>query len=237
MKSYITSAQSPITDIQNLDESISSASLVNIPLKIILLGDISVGKTSIIRRFIEDDFINTYNCTMGVEFRLKSLILDEKHRLDLKIWDTCGEEKFRAITRQYYRDVNGVLLVFDLTNSLSFDQLNSWLQDLENCGEKDLSIIIIGNKCDLTIKREVDASKIKNFLKDKEDLLYSETSALTGEGIVDAFKTLCRKIMETNTIESIDAHNESLKHSRYEEFHRQMKIYNDKKEKYKNECC
>jgi GTPase SAR1 family protein len=65
---------------------------------------------------------------MGVEFRLKSLILDEKHRLDLKIWDTCGEEKFRAITRQYYRDVNGVLLVFDLTNSLSFEQLKNIAQ-------------------------------------------------------------------------------------------------------------
>ena len=237
MKSYITSTQSPETDIQNLDESISSSLVVNIPLKIILLGDISVGKTSIIRRFIEDDFINTYNCTMGVEFRLKSLILDEKHRLDLKIWDTCGEEKFRAITRQYYRDVNGVLLVFDLTNSLSFEQLNSWLQDLENCGEKDLSIIIIGNKCDLTLKREVDASKIKNFLKDKDYLLYSETSALTGEGIVDAFKTLCRKIMETNKMDNIDEHNESLKHSRFEGIHRQIKTFKDKKDKNKEECC
>lgn len=205
--------------------------------KVIMLGDVSVGKTAIVKRFVDNEFQSSYHCTVGVEYKIKSFKLDTSTTVNLKIWDTCGEEKFRAITRQYYRDVNGVLLVFDLTNSLSFEQLNSWLQDLENCGEKDLSIIIIGNKCDLTIKREVDASKIKNFLKDKEDLLYSETSALTGEGIVDAFKTLCRKILETNTIESIDAHNESLKHSRYEEFHRQMKIINDKREKYQNECC
>ena len=80
--------------------------------KIILLGDIAVGKTSILTRYVEDIYTNEYKCNVGVEFRLKSLYLDEKTGADLQIWDTSGEEKYRVITRQYYRDKNGIFIFF-----------------------------------------------------------------------------------------------------------------------------
>jgi GTPase SAR1 family protein len=81
--------------------------------KVILLGDIAVGKTSILSRFVDDKYNSEYRCNVGVEFKVKSLFLDEITGADLKIWDTCGEERFRTITRQYYRDANGRILYFN----------------------------------------------------------------------------------------------------------------------------
>ena len=89
--------------------------------KVILLGDIAVGKTSILSRFVDEKYTSEYRCNVGVEFKVKSLYLDEKTGADLQIWDTCGEERFRTITRQYYRDTSGIILVFDSTNRNSFE--------------------------------------------------------------------------------------------------------------------
>jgi len=78
--------------------------------KVILLGDYCVGKTSIINRYVEDVYSGDYNCTLGVEFKIKSLLFDEKSAVDLQIWDTCGHDKYRGITKQYFKDKNGTLL-------------------------------------------------------------------------------------------------------------------------------
>lgn len=161
--------------------------------KVILLGDISVGKTSILRRFIEDEFTSEYYCTVGVEFRIKTIYLNNNLGADLKIWDTCGEEKYRTITRQYYRDSNGVLLVFDLTSGVSFEKLQEWYDDVINNGPRDLHIVLIGNKKDLP-EKEVTPEMVKQFLDEHNDIEYIETSALTGEGVSDAFKILANKL-------------------------------------------
>lgn len=162
--------------------------------KVILLGDIAVGKTSLLRRFVENEFTTEYYCTVGVEFRIKTIMVNSKVGADLKIWDTCGEEKYRTITRQYYRDSNGVLLVFDLSNAASFEKLEEWYEDVVNSGPKDLHIVLVGNKKDLS-DREVTEEMVKNFMKDHKGMEYVETSAATGEGVSDAFKKLAEKLI------------------------------------------
>lgn len=163
--------------------------------KVILLGDIAVGKTSILSRFVDDKYTSEYRCNVGVEFRVKSLFLDEKTGADLQIWDTCGEERFRTITRQYYRDSNGVILIFDLTNRNSFEKLNSWMEDINNFGPKEIKILIVGNKSDLVDDRIVTFNEINIFIS-KLNVNYIEVSAKTGNNIGLLFENLTRMMVK-----------------------------------------
>lgn len=194
MKStYISTQKESDPNEYGMGNQSGSQNRVVYQYKVILLGDISVGKTSILRRFIEDEFTSEYYCTVGVEFRIKTIYLNNNLGADLKIWDTCGEEKYRTITRQYYRDSNGVLLVFDLTSAVSFEKLQEWYDDVVNNGPKDLHIVLIGNKKDLPDK-EVTPDMVKQFLDEHNDIEYIETSALSGEGVGEAFKILANKL-------------------------------------------
>ena len=141
--------------------------------KVILLGDIAVGKSSLISRFVDEKYTNEYKCSVGVEFKVKSLFIDETKGADLQIWDTVGEERFRSITRQYYRDTKGriifikfigVILVFDLSNRQSFLGLDRWIEDINTFGPKDLFIIIVGNKSDLNEERVVTFQEAFNLV-------------------------------------------------------------------------
>lgn len=163
--------------------------------KVILLGDIAVGKTSILSRFVEDKFTMEYKCNVGVEFKVKSLFLDEKTGADLQIWDTCGEERFRTITRQYYRDTYGVILIFDLTNKNSFEKLSTWLEDINEYGPKEISIILIGNKSDLIEERKILFNEAYNFAN-KHNLQYIEVSAKTGNNVGLLFEHLTKAMVK-----------------------------------------
>lgn len=169
--------------------------------KVILLGDIAVGKTSILSRFVDDKYTSEYRCNVGVEFKVKSLYLDEKTGADLQIWDTCGEERFRTITRQYYRDTSGIILVFDLTNRNSFARLESWLADITEFGPLDVNVIIVGNKIDLDDDRTTSFNEAQNFVK-KNNWNYIEVSAKTGFNVSYLFevltKTMVQKEMESD---------------------------------------
>ena len=192
---YLTSEEIESVSQTRLDISNLAQDKTVFQFKLILLGDVAVGKSSVIRRFIEDDFTLEYNCTVGVEFRIKTIVLDELTSVDLKIWDTCGEEKFRAITRQYYRDSDGVLLIFDLTNKRSFEKLDFWLEDLSNSCSGEPIVILIGNKNDLKDSREVNKEEALKFAKLK-GLPYFETSALTGENVEEIFKEISNKLIK-----------------------------------------
>ena len=123
--------------------------------KIILLGDIAVGKTSILSRFCTNTYSSDYKCSIGVEFKVKSLNVDQSTIADLKIWDTCGDQRYRAVTRQYYKESKGVILVFDLTNKESFKKLDFWIEDVRVNSPEEASIILVGNKSDLVDQRKV----------------------------------------------------------------------------------
>lgn len=159
--------------------------------KVILLGEVAVGKTSILSRFVEDRFTQEYKCNVGVEFKVKSIFLDEKTGADLQIWDTCGEERYRTLTRQYYRDACGVILIFDLTNKNSFDKLSTWLEDISDNGPKETNILIIGNKSDLVDERRVNFNEAYNFAS-KNNIQYIEVSAKTGNNVGLLFENLTK---------------------------------------------
>ena len=160
--------------------------------KIILIGDSSVGKTNILSRFIRNEFDENSKSTIGVEFGTKNFNLNDKI-IKAQIWDTAGQERYRSITSVYYKGAQGCLLVYDITKKPSFENIDKWISDLKNSGDENLSIILIGNKCDLENERKVTKEEAKEkaqFYK----LAFIETSALNGTNIEKAFELLLNDI-------------------------------------------
>jgi len=166
-----------------------------ISIKIILLGDVSVGKTSILGRYINNSFDEKYKCTIQVECKTKMIDLDLNTVVKMNIWDTCGQEKFRILTKQYYRECQGAIIVFDLTNKRSFDYVKNWIEELHKYAPENVSILIVGNKSDLTAKKKVNKEEIKKLVE-PNDYLYYDVSAKNGNNISLAFDKIRAKILE-----------------------------------------
>ena len=174
-------------------------------LKIVLIGDSTVGKTSLLYRFIEGKFIDSKLCTVCADFKTKLLKIDESTIAKITIWDTAGQEKYKAITRNYYKDAHGIILIYDVTNKSSFKNLPVWLNDINNNNNlgEDISVILVGNKIDLPY-REISYEEGDDFAK-KNSLLYIETSCKEGNGIEDVFQMVTKDIFENN--ENLDSYN------------------------------
>ena len=164
--------------------------------KIILIGCSSVGKSSILQRYIQKVFNSSYSCTIGVDFFMKSIDVGEKS-IKLQLWDTAGTEKFRSITTGYYRGANAAFVVFDLTSKSSFDCLNEWIENYYKYSNPDSekNVVLIGNKCDLVDKREVTEEEIEEFTKDNH-IIYFETSAKDGKNIDECFYFIAEKLVK-----------------------------------------
>ena len=165
-----------------------------IEIKIILLGDVSVGKTSIISRYVNNSFTEDYRCSIQAEKKTKLIDVDLNTSVRMNIWDTVGQEKYRNLTRQYYHDCHGAIIVFDITKKDSFDVIQKWIDELRSNGPKNIVIIIVGNKSDLTHEREVPFEDIKNKIGNKYP--YYEVSAKNGNNIVLAFDKLRTQILK-----------------------------------------
>lgn len=124
------------------------------PFKILLLGDSNVGKSSLLLRYTENIYVDDNPSTIGIDFRVRSINIDGK-QIKLQIWDASGQERFRSIASSYYRGCDGIILVYDITNRKSFDNLKNWILDINSRSISLPEIIIIGNKSDLEDKREV----------------------------------------------------------------------------------
>jgi len=167
-------------------------------LKIVLIGDSTVGKTSLLYRFIEGRFIEDRLCTICADFKTKSIRIDQSTIAKLTVWDTAGQEKYRAITSNYYRDANGVILIYDVANKSTFKNLNMWLNDINNKNLREsISIILVANKIDLP-NREISYEEGDDFAQ-KNNLLYCETSIKEGKNIEDVFDMITRDIIENNS--------------------------------------
>lgn len=158
--------------------------------KLIIVGDSGVGKTNILTKFTENTFREDSKPTIGVELAIKTFLID-KIVVKTQIWDTAGQERFRAITAAYYRKALGVIMVFDLTSSRSFEHLHNWYKELDKYGEPNTIVLLVGNKSDLQQQREVPIDMVEDFLQEKK-CLYLETSAATGDNIEEAFNKLVR---------------------------------------------
>jgi small GTP-binding protein len=167
----------------------------DVKCQLLIIGNSNVGKTSIITRFTNGTFSQNYLATVGVDNYTKIETIDNKN-VQIKLWDTAGQEKFKSLTKSFFRGAEGVILVYDITNLESFTDLKLWINSIkENLGEEKESIpsIIVGNKIDLG-EREISLEEANKFCKDN-NYEYFETSAKTGENIDKSFRALVKKIL------------------------------------------
>ena len=165
--------------------------------KIVLLGDSCVGKSCVLVRFADDDFIQNYSATIGVDFRFRSLSMSGR-KVKLQIWDTAGQERYRTITNAYYKGAEGIILVFDLFKKQSFDNLDSWLSEVEKNGKTDVEIVVIANKNDLIAEGEipeVSPRDIQEF-EERTKLKVHLASAKSGDNVESTFLSLTGTLIE-----------------------------------------
>ena len=162
--------------------------------KIVLIGDTSVGKSCLLTRFADDQFTENYVTTIGVDFRFKTMIVMDKI-VKVQVWDTAGQERYRSITNAYYRGAEGILIVFDVTKKESFENIQNWISEVTVYTGKDVVIICLGNKNDLT--KGIDKKDIYDFQK-QTGLEIINVSAKTGDGVEDAFKHIIELLIKKN---------------------------------------
>ncbi|KAI9394280.1 hypothetical protein POPTR_005G073000v4 [Populus trichocarpa] len=160
--------------------------------KVVLIGDSAVGKSQILARFARNEFSLDSKATIGVEFQTRTLVIDHKS-VKAQIWDTAGQERYRAVTSAYYRGAVGAMLVYDITKRQTFDHIPRWLEELRSHADKNIVIILIGNKSDLEDQRAVPTEDVNEFAQ-KEGLFFLETSALQATNVESAFMTLLTEI-------------------------------------------
>ncbi|XP_065890745.1 ras-related protein Rab-10-like [Dysidea avara] len=175
--------------------------------KLLLIGDSGVGKTCILFRYADDTFKTTFIATIGIDFKIKTFEIDGK-RIKLQIWDTAGQERFHTITTSYYRGAMGIMLVFDITNQKSFDNITKWLGNIEMHASSDVERLLIGNKCDLESKRVIPYTRGEQ-MAESQSLQYMETSAKTKQNIDEAFEQLVKQIVKKVNSKKVTRHEDS----------------------------
>jgi Ras-related protein Rab-1A len=160
--------------------------------KLLLIGDSGVGKSCLLLRFADDTYTDSYISTIGVDFKIRTVELDQK-TIKLQIWDTAGQERFRTITSSYYRGANGIIIVYDVTDQESFTNVKTWLQEIDRYASTNVSKLLVGNKCDLTNKKVVDYTTAKEF-GDQLQIPFLETSAKNATNVEQAFMTMAAEI-------------------------------------------
>jgi len=168
--------------------------------KIILLGDSSVGKSNLLSRWTQDEFSLETKATIGVEFATRSLTLHDKV-IRAQVWDTAGQERFSSLTTAYYRGALGAFIAYDTTKYITFKNVKSWLDGLKIHADKDIAVILVGNKTDLENLREVPTKEGKTFAS-KHNLAFIETSALANTNVDQAFETLLEEIYNQAKVNS-----------------------------------
>ncbi|WFD39463.1 uncharacterized protein MJAP1_002440 [Malassezia japonica] len=164
-------------------------------LKFIIIGDASVGKSSLLVRLTEDRFLVDSDATIGIEFGSHIITLDSGERLKLQVWDTAGSEQFRSITRSYYKGAAGCLLVYDVTERDTFEHLPTWLHDVREQAEENATIALVGNMADRPDTQRVVTHDEAAAFAQENNLLFFETSAKTGENVAQVFHAVASAIL------------------------------------------
>jgi Ras-related protein Rab-1A len=173
---------------------------IKLSLKILLIGDTQVGKTSLLLNYTDHIFPEEHIATIGVEYKDKFIIKDN-YNIRLQIWDTAGQERFHSITKNIYRNANGVLFVYDITNQESFNNIKNWIKDLQNVG-KDIKGVIIGNKIDLEKNRIITKEDLEEIAK-KYEMPFLETSVKNNININEAFELIIDELLKNKDVNQI----------------------------------
>ncbi|TMS14068.1 hypothetical protein E3U43_022548 [Larimichthys crocea] len=165
--------------------------------KLVFLGEQSVGKTSLITRFMYDSFDNTYQATIGIDFLSKTMYLEDR-TIRLQLWDTAGQERFRSLIPSYIRDSAAAVVVYDITNVNSFQQTTKWIDDVRTERGSDVIIMLVGNKTDLADKRQITTEEGEQRAKEM-NVLFIETSAKTGYNVKQLFRRVAAALPGMDT--------------------------------------
>ena len=170
-------------------------------LKLVLIGDSNVGKTTLLYKYIDNENKEDIIPTLGLENKVKTIRI-KGINTKIQIWDTAGQEKFNSLTKNIFTNTDGILIIFDLTNKTSFTHIKNWIEDVKDQSKKSIKKIIVGNKSDLKDKRKVTKEDIKSIT---EKYKYIEVSALNGNNVENAFDTLIKAIVGKRTDEELIA--------------------------------
>ena len=162
--------------------------------KYLIIGNSGVGKSCLLIRFTDDKYEEGYVTTIGVDFKIKTLIIEGKS-VKLQIWDTAGQERFRNIVSSYYKGAHGIMMVYDITDLESFGYLDSWIKEIEKNASKNVYKILVGNKSDLK-NRKITFEKGKEFAN-LHGMKFFETSAKENRNVEEAFKEMTKDIINS----------------------------------------
>ena len=164
--------------------------------KVLLLGDSSVGKTCVLLRYCDKTFQEAHLSTIGLDYRLKTMTLENGKNIKLQIWDTAGQDRFRAITKNYYKGANGIILIYDVTNLQTYENVKNWINQIKEEANPNVVIYLAGNKIDVNEELRVVRTEEGQKIADEYNLAFYETSAKSGININEIFEDLVKKVDE-----------------------------------------
>ena len=163
--------------------------------KILILGDPAVGKSCFLARYVENSFENVYMSTAGMDYKYKDVELGDGKLIKLQIWDTAGQERYRTLTTNLYKGAVGIVLIYDITNKKTFENVRSWITSIEEETSKKIILILVGNKADLKDERKVQKEEGEDIAKEF-NLPFFESSAQSGLNVKSVFESLAKLIVE-----------------------------------------
>ena len=175
-----------------------------IKIKIMLLGESQIGKTSLIQRYVKNNFNLSYITTVGIDFQLKQIKMNNKS-IKLQIWDTAGQERFKNITKSYFHSSDGFIVGYDITSRLSFTNVSTWLKEINDNAPEEIQKILIGNKCDLN-EREVTTEEGQK-LAEENGMKFFETSAKNDINVKETFESITKDILDVQYKEEGESRN------------------------------
>jgi Ras-related protein Rab-8A len=163
-------------------------------IKLLMIGDSGVGKTCLLLRYANDSFSPTFITTIGIDFKIKNIEIDNK-RVKLQIWDTAGQERFRTITTSYFRGAQGIVLVYDVTDRRSFESIRNWISQIQQHADVHVNKILVGNKCDMLDEKVVSTEEGKK-LAEEFNMQFWETSAKNGVNVEQCFHSIAKSVKD-----------------------------------------
>ena len=162
--------------------------------KVLLLGDSSVGKTCFLLRYCDRTFQEAHLSTIGLDYRLKTMTLENNKNIKLQIWDTAGQDRFRALTKNYYKGANGIILIYDISTTQTFENVKVWINQIKEEANANVIIYLVGNKIDLPKDKRTVTEEEGQKLADEYKFLFKEASAKEGTNVNEIFQELVEKI-------------------------------------------
>ena len=208
----------PLEDENSIEEDFDEK------LKLMILGDSEVGKSSVLRKYCKNEFMSKYISTIGIDFQLKYINVNNK-KIRLQVWDTAGQERYKVVAKNYFNTSDGFIVMYDITNRESFVNINNWMEQITTLGGNDVKYIIFGNKNDLSEKREVEIDEGKELAK-KYKCKFFETSAKEGNNVEAGFKSITMDILGDFKAVQARRHDSAI-----------LKNHNIKKIHKKKTCC